>query len=214
MSRGTIASLRDMVPIRPLTRNEALGIAERQSLRFLELVGVTEPAVPEHVIAELPRTFVTRTRPYPVSGATHWVSGRWVIVLNANEATVRQRFSLAHELKHIVDHIFADVLYSRIPAADRDDWIEHVCDYFAGCLLMPRPWLKRAWTTESQHVPTLARKFHVSQAAMNTRLAQVGLSEPTKRCARPTRDWAVKAIRDAGGRNLYHRKRDRVLQLT
>ena len=65
--------------------------------------------------------------------------------------------------------------------------------------------LKRAWTTDTQHVPTLARNFNVSQAAMNTRLAQVGLSEPTRRCARPPKDWAVQAIREAGSDVLYQR---------
>lgn len=205
MRPGVVAQLRDLVPIRPLTKNEALSIAERQSLRFLELLGLCEPPVYETVIAELPRMFVTRTSPFPVSGATHWVSGRWVIILNGGEPVVRQRFSLAHELKHIIDHPFVDVLYQGITPMDRDQWTEQVCDYFAGCLLMPRPWLKRAWTTETQHVPTLARVFNVSQAAMNTRLAQVGLSEPTKRCARPPRDWAVRAIREAGSDVLYQR---------
>lgn len=38
----------------------------------------------------------------------------------------------------------------RVPAAERAAWVEQVCDYFAGCLLMPRPALKRAWTRGDQ----------------------------------------------------------------
>lgn len=203
--RSVVAQLRDLTPIRPLTKNEALSIAERQSLRFLDLLGISEGPVPESAISELPRFFVTRTSPFPVSGATHWVSGRWVVILNGGEPVVRQRFSLAHELKHVIDHPFIDTTCQGVPAIDRDQWTEQVCDYFAGCLLMPRPWLKRAWTTETQHVPTLARRFHVSQAAMNTRLAQIGLSDDTKRCARPTKDWAVRALQQAEFDSRYHR---------
>ena len=97
MNPGVVASLRDLMPNRPLTRVEALSIAERQALRFLELSGVTDGPVDDRLISELPRIEVRRTSPWPSSGATQWIRGRWVIVLNASEPFVRQRFSLAHE---------------------------------------------------------------------------------------------------------------------
>src|SRR5205823_3788110 len=104
-----ITQLRDLVPIRPLTREDALRVAEPQ---------------------------------------------------------VRQRFSLAHELKHVLDHRFVDVIYQDVPGRDRAHWIEQVCDYFAACLLMPRPWVKRAFASGTQRLPRLADHFGVSQAAM------------------------------------------------
>ena len=58
--RGVVASLRDTVPLRPLTYTESLRIAELQAARFLNFVGVHEPAVPERVITELPKIQVTR----------------------------------------------------------------------------------------------------------------------------------------------------------
>lgn len=182
MSRGIIAGLRDMVPIRPLTRIEALAVTERQALKLLELSSVGQPPVPERVAAELPRVQVTRSHRIGHSGASAWEQGRWRIVLNANDSRLRQRFSLFHELKHIIDHPFARQLYGAIDAGERDEWIETVCDYFAGCVLMPRPWLKRAWTTGSQNLGTLAHHFDVSQAAMTTRLHQTGLAIPERRC--------------------------------
>lgn len=182
MRRGVIASLRDMVPIRPLTRIEALGVAERQALRLLELTAVTGPPVPERILHELPRIEVTRSGRIGASGAAAWESGRWRIVLNGNDSRLRQRFSLFHELKHIIDHRFASQLYGAIDPHEHDDWIESVCDYFAGCALMPRPWVKRAWTTGPQRLAALAHRFDVSQSAMRTRLAQIGLSEPVGRC--------------------------------
>ena len=132
MNRGVLAQLRDVVPLRALTRQEALSVAERQALKLLELTGTIGGPVHERIIAELPRIHVERMSPWPVSGATHWVNGRWIIVLNGAEPVVRQRFSLAHELKHIIDHPFVDTLYRGIPEADRHDFIERTCDYFAG----------------------------------------------------------------------------------
>lgn len=185
MSRSVIGSLRDFVPIRPLTRAEALRIAELQATRFLTLSGVTEPPVPERIIADLPRVQIERVRLLPVSGATEWTKGRWLVVLRASEPVTRQRFSLAHEFKHILDDRFVDVLYRGIPEAERGRFVEQVCDFFAGCLLMPRPWLKRAWASlRIQRLPDLAEHFGVSEQAMEVRLSQIGLCTPRARCSR------------------------------
>jgi hypothetical protein len=203
-SLGVIASVRDLVPLRPLSYGEHLRVAELQANRFLTLVGVQKAPIPERVITELPRVHVEHLSPFPVSGATHWSSGQWLVALNGSEPRVRQRFSLAHEFKHILDHRFAELIYGSFPPADRDLLVEQICDYFAGCLLMPRPWLKSTYANGLQHLPALARHFDVSQAAMQVRLSQIGMTDPTPRCGRPRSDWPIRAIRSAGT-NLYQR---------
>jgi Zn-dependent peptidase ImmA (M78 family) len=205
MTRNVIASLRDFVPIRPLSRAEAMRIAELQAQRFLKLTFVTEASVPERVIAELPRVQVERISPLPVSGATHWAAQRWLIVLNGAEPLVRQRFSLAHEFKHILDHRFVDVLYSRIPAPQRQTMIEQVCDYFAGCLLMPRPWLKAAWGNGLQSLPQIAQHFGTSEAAAKVRLTQVGLISASARCGNTANDWEWPKLNPRIDRPTYSR---------
>jgi Zn-dependent peptidase ImmA (M78 family) len=86
-----------------------------------------------------------------------------------------------HEFKHILDHPFIDVLYPDTAWTSAHDRAEQICDYFAACLLMPRTWLKKAWTrTQDPH--TLARRFDVSTQAMRVRLLQIGLVEPGPRC--------------------------------
>jgi Zn-dependent peptidase ImmA (M78 family) len=72
-----------------------------------------------------------------------WSHGRWLILLNAADSRGRQRFSLAHELKHILDHPFVTILYARW--GESTDQAEQACDYFASCLLMPSRWLRQAW---------------------------------------------------------------------
>lgn len=204
MSRAIVRALRDFVPIRPLSREEALRIAELQATRLLELSGITSGPVPERIITELPRIDVRRFSPLPVSGATEWANSQWLVVLNAAEPVTRQRFSLAHEFKHILDHRFIDHLYQGVPERDRAAWVEQVCDYFAGCVLMPRAWVKRAWTTGNQHLPELALSFGVSQAAMTVRLNQIGLTEPQQRCGRHDLSWQLAA---AKSKPIYNRAR-------
>jgi predicted transcriptional regulator len=211
MSRGLIAEVRDLVPVRPLIYGEALQIAEAQAARLLASAGITGPAVPEHIITELPRVQVNRMSPFPVSGATEWAHGRWHVVLNGAEPVTRQKFSLAHELKHIIDHPFADQIYANFPEHDRQNMTERICDYFAGCLLMPRQWVEKAWHGGNQHLGDLAEAFGVSQSAMNVRLRQIGLGEMTPRCAVPGTAFSRQLYRRGEWSSRHRRSRASVL---
>lgn len=189
MNRTPISELRDIVPLRPLLRHEHLRLAELQAQRFLKLAGIDAPSVPMRIITEIPKIRVSVIRPFPTSGASHWKDGLWMVILNGREPETRRRFSLAHEFKHILDDRFRDLIYAEIPARDRNDLAEQVCDFFAGCLLVPRPWLKRYWGQGIQNTKDLARIFDVSEAAIETRLGQIGLTEPRPRCDRAIIDW-------------------------
>lgn len=182
MTPAVIASLRDIVPLRPLTYSEHMTLAEIQAARFRRLLGITSPALPESAIADLPRVEVARLPLLPVSGATAWSKGRWQVLLRSTEPATRQRFSLAHELKHIVDHRFFPLTFSGIRERDRAQAAERICDYFAGCLLVPRRELKHAYCTGTQTPSELAQLFQVSPVAIETRLSQIGLSESSQRC--------------------------------
>ena len=185
MNRGTLATLRNLMPNRPLRHVESLRIAELQAARLLSMSEITEAPVPDSVITDIPKIQLKRMSPCPVSGATDWSKGTWVIVLNGNESTVRQRFTLAHEFKHILDYRYIDIAYPSTPGLSHRQRTEVVCDYFAGCLLVPRPWLKRTWGSGMQRLPDLAQHFGVSQAAIQTRLLQTGLIDRPQRCADP-----------------------------
>ena len=111
----------------------------------------------------------------PVSGVTSWHNGRWLIVLNGAEPLVRQRFSLAHEFKHAVDHRFRDELYVDRRGLSAATQAEQAADYFAACLLMPKRWLYAAWAAGHQRVSVLSRMFAVSPQAMARRLQHLGL---------------------------------------
>ena len=186
MKRGLIASVRDIVPIRPLTPVEALAIAERQAMRVRELLEITWPALPDYAIAELPRIQIFRKNAPNYAAMSEYRYGKWVVYLNGNDSPLRQRFTLAHEFKHILDTPFVHVLYRGLQSRERGPWIEQVCDFFAGCLLVPRTELKKEWAQGTQDLRALALTFRVSQAAMNTRLIQTGLIQPAPRCSRQT----------------------------
>jgi hypothetical protein len=202
--RAVLAVLRAKAPRRALDPAEAAQVAERQATTLLELAGLNRPPVPASLIAELPRVLVRTDPDLPVSGCTSWQAGRWLIVLNGSEPLVRQRFSLAHELKHCVDHRYGTELYIDRPGLSAHAQAELAADYFAACLLMPRRWVQRAWADGVQRVSELARLFAVSKPAMTRRLEHLGLgtspdgSAPDDRqlppYARPKRPWVRSSL--------------------
>lgn len=177
-ARSTLGQVRDLAPHRALTPGESRQIIERQATRLLKLAAIFGPPVPvEEVIASLPRIEVKRFAGLPSSGRAQWSVGRWILLVDSGEAKVRQRFSLGHELAHVIYHPLAATVLPDLPKQTADSRLEQSCEYFAACLLMPRVWIKRAYFDEGiQDVPSLARLFNVSWVAMRVRLEQLGLA--------------------------------------
>jgi Zn-dependent peptidase ImmA (M78 family) len=194
--RSVLASLRALVPKRPLQPWEALRIAELQANRLLEHFQITADAVPGEIISELPRIKIIHRHGLPISGSAHWNGRRWIIALNSDEPTGRQRFSLAHELKHVLDHTTKHFLYHDRPFQTAEEQAERVADYFAACLLMPKRTVVRLWCGGHQDLTALALRLRVSQPALRYRLQQLGLVEPPGRCDhRVSRRYPTRAFR-------------------
>jgi Zn-dependent peptidase ImmA (M78 family) len=211
---SVLASLRALLPERRVLFVEALQLAEVQAVRLLQLRQITEFPVPIEVVTELPRISVHYDPDLPrhaASGSSAWDhrSRSWIISINPDEPETRQRFTILHEYKHIIDHGHAG-LGGRLPATIyRLTPLEYLAEYFAGCVLMPKAWIKAAFCSGLQHPAELAEHFHVSERAMEVRLSQLGLSEPNQ-VAHPTTSHAANAgyrlqPRSHWTRARYHR---------
>lgn len=179
---SVLASLRVLLPPRRLLLAEAQQIAELQASRLLQLRGITDPPVPAEIVTSLPRIMIDYDPDLPrhaASGVSDWDAHRraWVISVNPDEPATRQRITILHEYKHIIDHYHPGLggylprtIYGLTP-------VEYIAEYFAGCVLMPRAWVKAAYCARIQHPVELAWLFDVSPRAMTVRLEQVGLIE-------------------------------------
>jgi hypothetical protein len=174
-----IAILRALLPARAMTWSEAHSIAERQATLLLDLLNIAEPPVPQFVISSLPGIVVDWREDWPTSGMAVKARSHWRIVLKTSEPRQRQRFSLAHEFKHVLDDPVIDRTHAHLKPHRRQERAERLCNYFAACLLMPRPWIKHDYFGGMQRIPALARRYYVSQEAMTTRLSELGLTPMT-----------------------------------
>lgn len=170
-----IGGLRQLLPKRPLSFIEAHEVAEQQANVLLGLLDVEEPPVPQEVISSLPEVSVEVRERWPTSAMTVRTPSDWHIVIKAEEPHKRQRFSLAHEFKHVLDDPVINDIHADLPEEEQKQRAERVCDYFAACLLMPREWIEQDWSSGLQGIEELARRYHVSKEAMTTRLSELGL---------------------------------------
>jgi Zn-dependent peptidase ImmA (M78 family) len=187
-SPSPLTSLRALLPRRVVNFNEALQIAEQQARRLVDLIDDID-GIHELHVAQMPRMRIVR-EDLPVSGLSYWNGQEWVIALSRSESQPRQRFTLLHEFKHIVDHGSTASLYPGDSRLTSEQQAEAAADYFAGCALVDKRQLKSAWGNRIQRVEDLASHFSVSLQAMRVRLSQTGLdviadSQPAQRCARP-----------------------------
>lgn len=98
------------------------------------------------------------------------INDRVVAAVNSNHSPNRRRFSLAHELCHYLLHRDRSILEERITIdtpLERDeahskDVFEAEADIFAGELLVPLPFLKKAFQS-GLTIPELAKLFEVSE---------------------------------------------------
>ncbi|MBF6171283.1 ImmA/IrrE family metallo-endopeptidase [Nocardia blacklockiae] len=167
----TLTSLRRLLPRREITYDEAIIIAEQQANRLAAAWG--NRPIQESDIINLTRLDIVRAdfgsrskRGSALhSGASRYHNGRWMIWLDASEVEARQRFTICHELKHILDWPYQSS-YKNLSQRE----IERICDHFAGCLLMSKVSIYRLWGDGLQTPEALAAVCRVSLAAMKVRL--------------------------------------------
>lgn len=188
-STSTLGSIRAVTPQRIVSFDEALRVAELQASKLLDQLDPGQDGLRDYHLDSLPRVCVVYEN-LPVSGMSYWNGQTWVVAISKSDGLVRQRFTLLHEFKHIIDHGRTDRLYTGDTRRTADQQAEAAADYFAGCALIPKRLLKAAWGHGIQRVSDLAAHFGVSQQAIEVRLSQTGLSTvldqpPASRCARP-----------------------------
>lgn len=166
--------------------------------RILQENGIKEPPVPVEQIAKALGAEI-RYEPFSgnLSGALLREASQAVIGVNALHAETRQRFTIVHELGHLVLHEGHLMHFDRAPfrlnlrdsvSAQATDPEEIAANRFAAELLMPVSFLKKDLAArgdsgfdvsddgELELVSWLAERYKVSVQAMAIRLSTLGFT--------------------------------------
>ena len=124
-----------------------------------------------------------------ISGLVVIHNGSARVAINQNHHRNRQRFTLAHEIGHVIlhandeDRVFVDKRFFRNELSSRGELREEIeANSFAASLLMPKSMIKEnICATEGitdLELFRLAIKFEVSEQAMTLRLVRLGYIQP------------------------------------
>lgn len=145
---------------------------EEFAAALLRRAGITRLPVPvEEIAFRLGAERIERGRLREEDGRLELHNSEITIVVNSDASAARRRFTIAHEIGHLV---LADPRYdvsALRPAGPQ--WEERLCDRIAEALLMPSAWVTDHYEGAPQRLSTLfdfCRRFGVSAAAANLRL--------------------------------------------
>ena len=161
-------------------------------MNLVEELEITEPPVPvESIARELYAHLTYEAFDGDVSGMLYRENDHAIIGVNSRHAPTRQRFTIAHEIGHLVLHkgqpMFVDrfVLVNwRAGGSGRE---EREANAFAAELLMPRTLLgaeidravsRHPSVTPNELIAELSHKFKVSAEAMSYKLSNLGVLDP------------------------------------
>jgi len=175
--------------------------AEDRAVALIRKYGINEPPVPVEDIAGGEGAMIVRNNfDGSESGFALRDGKRIIIGINTRTSRKRQRFSIAHEIGHVILHPLSPLI---VDHSVRMDWRDDVsslgtnaqeieANAFGAALLMPqdmvidhvqkyisrapRPGAGSSWRDEL--VSGLAREFDVSTEAMGFRLINLGIFAP------------------------------------
>ncbi|WP_213736057.1 ImmA/IrrE family metallo-endopeptidase [Bradyrhizobium sp. dw_411] len=164
--------------------------ARAQASALIKKLGLKAPPVPVDRLAKVLGVRIEYT-PFDdeLSGMAFIRDGKPVIGVNSNHHPNRQRFTIAHELAHVVLHrakLEATVMIDKgrnfIPrdsiSAEGIDPLEKQANAFASELLMPERLVRQVLESsrdiqDDDYLIGMANRFRVSLAALQFRLARL-----------------------------------------
>jgi Zn-dependent peptidase ImmA (M78 family) len=167
---------------------------ERRAMEIIDELGITELPVPvERIARQLGAELTYEPFDGDVSGMLYREAESQppVIGVNSRQAATRQRFTVAHEIGHLMLHkgqpVFVDSFLRVNWRAGKSGRDEVEANAFAAELLMPRRFIEREIDAAVERYGTLRRdaltaelanKFKVSPEAMSYRLSNLGVLDP------------------------------------
>lgn len=166
----------------------------RLAKKYLDTLNILEPPVsPRQITQELNIPVFDWSFPPDVSGLTFFNNNFVCIGVNDQHPYVRQQFTIAHELGHVVLHsddndsadLFIDVEFNDMEVGQM--WTEQdnqqrekerEANWFAADLLMPKDWLVKDFEVYGEDgLLQMTRRYGVSEQALWIRLVRLKLVE-------------------------------------
>ncbi len=162
--------------------------AEKIAESIIDVIGIPEPSL-EDVLKWFEFNFdysfeikLANLASQKLSGMVHGngPAGSYKILINKDESIERQRFTLYHELGHLVQG--EALLYGCFDGdVTNQKEEERFCNRFAAAMLMPQDSFRSVWNStyhENKYIKrfVISERYGVSKRAVDNRARDLGLS--------------------------------------
>jgi hypothetical protein len=123
-------------------------LVRRLAYIYVEDAGITNPPVPTTLITHVSGDIPIEVRRVPLKayhGSVWRLNNRWIVQLNSNDSTARQRFSLYHEIFHILAHSKATPVFKKAGCDREGSFNEMLADHFSAACLVPEKLMRKMW---------------------------------------------------------------------
>jgi hypothetical protein len=138
-------------------------LVRRLARSYQEEAGIDRLPVPSDLITHAYDHLPIEVRQVPLKayhGAVWWLSDCWLVQLNSNDTLARRRFTLYHEIFHILAHGKATPVFKKTSCTREGSFNELLADQFAAVMLLPENRVKERWT-EVKDISQMAAIFDV-----------------------------------------------------
>ena len=135
---------------------------------YTEKNGIKEIPVPVDIINRVFSDQSVEVRLVPLKsahGAIWRLKDAWVIHLNSKDTSARRRFTLYHELFHILTHCNATPIFKKVPSQKGGSFNELLADHFSAVMIIPVEMMRKKWP-EVKDIKKMAAIFDVPEPVM------------------------------------------------
>ena len=145
------------------TQGRIFKLVRKLARKYQEEAGIDRLPVPTALITQTGDKLPIEVRQVPLKahhGAVWRLSECWLVQLNSNDTPARQRFTLYHEIFHILAHCKATPVFKKTSYGQEGYFNELLADHFAGVILMPDKLVMAKWA-EAKDISRMATLFAV-----------------------------------------------------
>ena len=149
---------------------------EKLAQKYLVLGQVIGPPVSSDIVSLADKDHSIEIRYLPlknIHGSLWYWNNEWIVQLNTNDSCENRKFTLFHEVFHILAFCHTDS-ESFKTSIGREHFHELLAYQFAMCILMPRKWIIRSWLATGSPME-IAIAFEVPEYLARLRLSYLHL---------------------------------------
>jgi hypothetical protein len=152
-------------------------LVRRLAVNYQMEAGIERPPVPTDLITCAGDGLPIEVRHVPLKahhGSIWRLSDCWIVQLNTNDTPARQRFTLYHEIFHILAHCKATPVFKKAKYGLQGSFNELLADHFAAIILMPEKCVREKWI-EVKDISQMAAIFDVPKPIVWATLKHLSL---------------------------------------